>query len=180
MGLLNRLYRGIDCFTEFSGRCVAWLTLLLVITTCVVVVMRYVLGGGSIAVQESMTYMHASLFMLAMAYTLKRGGHVRVDIFYRNYSLRTQALVDVLGTLLCLLPLSILILVMSWDYVTNSWAIREVSSEGAGIKGVYLLKTLLLIMPATLVIQGIAELLKNLLFLFGKGGSHTEEKVELL
>lgn len=180
MEILHRLCGAIDSFTEHMGKLVAWLTLLLIINTCVVVIMRYFLGGASMALQESVTYIHASLFMLAMACTLKRGGHVRVDVLYRNFSPRTQALVDVLGTLLFLLPVSVLILAMSWDYVANSWAIRETSTEGAGLKVIYLLKTLMLVLPVTLVLQGIAELAKNLLFFLGRGGSHTEEKLELL
>lgn|SRR5690606_6893373 len=177
---VHRLCRGIDAFTEASGTLVSWLSLLLIINTCAVVIMRYFLGTGSIAFQESITYIHAALFMLAMAYTLKRGGHVRVDVFYRNFSPRTQALVDVLGTLLLLMPVSVLILVMSWDYVANSWAIRETSTEGAGLPFVYALKTLVLALPVTLVLQGLAELLKNLLFVLGLGGSHTPDKVEPL
>jgi len=180
MRFISTLYRGLDRVTEITGKCVIWLTLLLVINTCVVVALRYFFGGGSIVIQESLTYIHATLFMLAMAYALKHGSHVRVDVFYRNFLPRTQAVVDVLGTLLCLLPLSVLILVMSWDYVMASWAIHEVSTEGGGIKGVYLLKTLMLVLPVTLIIQGVAELLKNLLFILGKGGSHTAEQMEPL
>jgi len=180
MRFISSLYRGIDRFTEVTGSCLTWLSLVLVINTCVVVALRYFFGGGSIAIQESLTYVHATLFMLAMAYALKHGSHVRVDVFYCNFSPRTQALVDVVGTLLCLLPLSVLILVMSWDYVMASWAIHEVSTEGGGIQGVYLLKTLMLLLPVTLIIQGVAELLKNLLFLLGKGGSHTPEQMEPL
>ncbi|MFA5630039.1 MAG: TRAP transporter small permease subunit [Porticoccaceae bacterium] len=180
MRFISALYRGLDCITELTGKCIIWLTLLVVINTCVVVALRYFFSGGSIAIQESLTYIHATLFMLAMGYALKHGSHVRVDIFYRNFTPRTQALVDVLGALLCLLPLSVLIFVMSWDYVMASWAVHEVSTEGGGIKGVYLLKTLMLLLPVTLIIQGVAELLKNLLFFFGKGGSHTPEQMEPL
>jgi len=177
---LHRLYQGIDCFTDISGKAISWLSLLLIMVTCTVVVMRYFLGTGSIALQESMTYLHACLFMLAMAYTLKQGGHVRVDVFYGRFSPKTQAVVDILGSILLLLPVSVLILVFSWDYVGNSWAIRESSTEGAGIPYVYLLKTLQLVLPIMLILQGVSEILKNTLFVLGKGGKHTQEKVELL
>lgn len=173
---MHWLARLIDRFTDTTGAVIAWLSLALVITTFAVVVMRYVFGTGSIALQESVTYLHAALFMLAMGYTLKQGGHVRVDVFYRRFSPRTRALVDIAGGLLFLLPVSILILVFSWDYVGNSWAIRETSGDANGLPWVYLLKTLLLIMPVTLILQGIAEILNNLLFVLGHGG-HTSENV---
>lgn len=177
---LLRLCRGIDCFTEVTGKGVSWLTLILIITTCAVVILRYFLSSGSIILQEAVTYLHASLFMLAMAFTLKRGGHVRVDVLYGNFSARTQALVDALGTLLLLIPVCLLILFFSWDYVYISWAIEERSTEGGGIAYVYVLKTLLLILPLMLILQGISELIKNTLFFFGLGGVHTAEKVELI
>jgi TRAP-type mannitol/chloroaromatic compound transport system permease small subunit len=175
---LSRLSQVLDLFTEWSGRAVSWLCLLMMALTCVVVVMRYFLEIGSIALQESVTYLHAALFMLAAAYTLKRGGHVRVDIFYTRFSPRTQALVDALGSLLLLIPVCLFILWSSWDYVAGAWAVRETSTESAGLPWIYVLKSLLIIMPITLILQGIAELIKNLLFYFDNGGSHTGETRE--
>ena len=175
---MQRLCQILDGFTEITGKAIAWLTALLILNTCAVVVLRYFLGTGSIILQESTTYIHASLFMLAMAFTLKRGGHVRVDVFYGRFSPRTQALVDVAGTLLFLIPVCLLILTSSWDYVVSSWAIKETSTEGGGIPFVYLLKTLLLVLPSMLILQGISEVIKNTLYFFGLGGSHTEEHLE--
>ena len=178
MTYLQDVCRLIDRFTDITGKLVAWLSLLLILTTCGVVFLRYGLGGGSIALQESSSYVHAGLFMLAMAFTLKQGGHVRVDVFYRSFSPRKQAWVDIIGTLVFLFPVCILIFVLSFDYVVNSWAIRETSQEGAGLPFVYGLKSLLLILPSLLMIQGLSELIKNLLFVLGKGGSHTAEHLE--
>ena len=177
---LEHLASGIDCFTEWTGRLVAWLTLAMMVLTCLVVVMRYFLQSGSIALQESVTYFHAVVFLLGAAFTLKRGGHVRVDIFYQRYSPRMKALVDALGGLLFLIPVCILILLFCWEYVTNSWAIREVSKEASGLPWVYLLKTLLILMPITLLLQGIAEVIKNLLFFFGLSQTQTIEHQEHL
>lgn len=169
---LEQLTRGIDRFTELTGRLISWLTLAMVVVTCIVVVMRYFLEIGSIALQESITYLHATVFLLGIAYTLKQGGHVRVDILYRKFSPRTQALVDALGGLLLLLPVCLLVLIFCWDYVLNSWGILEVSKEANGLPFVYLLKTLLLLMPATLFLQGLSETIRNLLFFFAVGGKH--------
>jgi TRAP-type mannitol/chloroaromatic compound transport system permease small subunit len=158
----------IDRFTDLTGRFISWLTLALVAITVIVVVLRYFFESGSIALQESITYLHGLIFMLGIAFTLQRGGHVRVDIFYRGFSPARKALVNLLGGILFLLPVSLLILFMSWDYVAASWSIGETSEESSGIAGIYLLKTLLLAMPATLLLQGVAEILKNILILMGK------------
>jgi TRAP-type mannitol/chloroaromatic compound transport system permease small subunit len=160
--------RAIDRVTDLTGRLVSWLTLAMVVVTMVIVVLRYYFESGSIALQESITYLHGLVFMLGIAFTLQRGGHVRVDIFYRGFSPRRKALVDLVGGLVFLLPVSLLIFIFSWDYVAASWAIGETSEERSGIKGIYLLKTLLLLMPATLLLQGVSEILKSALVLMGK------------
>lgn len=152
----------IDAFTEGCGRIISWLTSAMVVITCTIVIMRYGLETGSIALQESLSYLHAVVFMFGIAFTLKQGGHVRVDIFYRNYSIKTKALIDLVGCLVLLLPVCLAIFWLSFEYVGNSWAIREVSSESAGLPWIYLLKTLLLIMPILLLLQGIAEFTRAL------------------
>jgi len=156
------------------------MTLALVLVTCTVVVMRYLFSTGSIALQEVMIYLHATIFMLGMAWTLRQGGHVRVDVFYRTATPRTRAWIDVAGGLVLLLPLCLLIFWLSWDYVVNSWAIREKSSEGSGLPFVYLLKSLLLIMPATLLLQGLAETLRNLLFVLSPNSNQNACEQERL
>lgn len=161
----------IDTFTEYCGKLTAWATLTMMLCTCFVVVARYLFGSGSIALQETVIYLHAFAFMLGTAFTLKRGGHVRVDIFYRQFSARTRALVDTFGALFFLLPTCAVIFWLSFDYVTNSWAVYERSAESAGLPWVYLLKTLLLIMPSLLLLQGISELIKAITTL--RATSHT-------
>ena len=115
----------IERLTEITGRAISWLTVVMVGLVVAVVVMRYFLGLGSIAMQELVTYIHAMVFMLGIAFTLKRGGHVRVDIFYRNFPPRRKALIDLLGGLLFLIPVTVLIIISSWDYVAASWAIAR-------------------------------------------------------
>ena len=168
MDFLSKISAYINCFTDGVGRVISWLTLLLVVLVITVVLSRYLLGIGSIAIQESVTYVHAVIFMLGLAFTLQRGGHVRVDIFYRNYSPRRKALVDLVGAVVFLIPFCLLVLIGSWDYVMASWAIGETSSETGGIAAVYLLKTLMIVMPITLAMQGIADILNSIVIL--KGG----------
>jgi TRAP-type mannitol/chloroaromatic compound transport system permease small subunit len=165
MILLSKISQRINQFSNSVGQVIAWLTLLLVILVMTVVISRYLLGIGSIAIQESVAYVHAVIFMLGLAFTLQRGGHVRVDIFYRDFSARRKAIVDLIGTVIFLLPFCGLILFGSWDYVMASWSIKESSSETGGIAAVYLLKTLMLFMPITLALQGLAQIIDSVLVL---------------
>ena len=158
----------MDAVSEFLGRSIAWLTLLMMVAMFSVVVLRYIFNIGSIALQESVTYLHAIIFMTASGYTLKHNGHVRVDIFYRNFSPKRQALVDLLGGVFLLIPVCCAILWFSWDYVAASWNVGESSSDAGGLPYVYLLKSLIIILSSVLLFQGIAESVKNLMFLLNK------------
>lgn len=164
---LRRLVAILDTITEHTGRSVAWLTLVMVLATCMVVLLRRVLGLGSIALQESVIYMHAAVFMLGAAYALKHGGQVRVDIFYRRFSARQRAWVDCLGSLVFLLPLALFTGFISWDFVAGAWRTGEGSTDSGGLGGVYLLKSLIPLMALSLSLQALAELLRNLLRLMG-------------
>ncbi|CAI8339386.1 MAG: TRAP transporter small permease subunit [Porticoccaceae bacterium] len=165
MILLSKIAQWINQLNYRMGQMISWLTLILVALVIIVVLSRYLLGIGSIAIQESVAYVHAVIFMLGLAFTLQRGGHVRVDIFYRDFSARRKAIVDLIGTVIFLLPFCGLILFGSWDYVMASWSIKESSSETGGIAAVYLLKTLMLFMPITLALQGLAQIIDSVLVL---------------
>jgi TRAP-type mannitol/chloroaromatic compound transport system permease small subunit len=156
----HRILHRLDRFSLAFGHGVAWLALALVLLTSLIVLLRYAFGFGSIAMQEAQLYLHGSLFMLGIAYTLRCDEHVRVDIFYRRFSHKGRAWVDLLGTLLFLLPLCVLIWLTCFDYVVVSWQRQEGSADAGGLPYVYALKTLLLIMPALLVIQASAEALR--------------------
>ena len=165
MSSLRTILKLIDGYTEKSGQLLAWLCLGMTLVTCSVVLLRYGFGIGSVAAQESITYMHAMLFMLAAAFTLRRGGHVRVDIFYRRFSARRRAWIDSIGAILFLLPFCVFIVGISWQFVSDAWAVREGSQDPGGIHAVYLLKTLIPLMALNLFAQGLAELLRNVMFL---------------
>jgi TRAP-type mannitol/chloroaromatic compound transport system permease small subunit len=152
-GLIDRLNGAI-------GRAVSWCALAIVLIGFAVVLMRYVLGIGSIWLQESILYAHAALFLLAAAWTLKEGGHVRVDVFYAGASPRAKALVDLAGTLLLLLPFCVAVIYFSLPYVARSWVILERSRETSGLPLVFLLKTLIPLFAAMLALQGLSQAAK--------------------
>lgn len=164
---LQRIACFIDDLSERTGHVVAWLTLGTVLLTFAVVVLRYGFDSGSIAMQEAVSYLHAAVFMLGAAYTLKHDGHVRVDIFYRRLSARGQAMVNLLGTLLLLLPVCTYIMASSLEYVAISWGLREGSQQAGGLNAVFLIKTAIPVMAALLMLQGIAIALHSLLKLLG-------------
>jgi TRAP-type mannitol/chloroaromatic compound transport system permease small subunit len=171
MVLLERLAFYIETLNEWLGRMISWLSLLMVLVTVVVVVLRYEFDLGWIWLQESVTYMHAALFLVGAAYTLKHEGHVRVDILYQRFSKRAQAWVDLIGTLVLLMPMCIFILYISWDYVVQSWSLKEGSRQAGGLEGVYLLKSLILVMASLLLLQGVAIMIRCLARLLG-GQNH--------
>lgn len=150
-----------DAISEWLGRTVAWLILAMAIATGAIVVVRYVLGSGSIALQESITYLHATVFMLGICYALKHDQHVRVDVFYQGFSATTRAWVNAIGGIVFVLPLCVFIIFISLNYVGNSWAIKEGSPDPGGIHGVYLLKTLIPILGITLLMQAVSLVLQN-------------------
>ena len=164
---LLRLADGLDWVNRAVGAAVAWLALAMVLVTFVVVVLRYGFDVGSIALQESITYLYATLFMLGVAYTLQQDGHVRVDILYQRFSPRARAWVDLLGSLFLLAPVCVFLFIASWDYVADAWSVREGSREAGGLPGVWLLKTLLLVMPVLMLLQGLIWVLRNGLCIAG-------------
>ena len=163
-----------DSLIERLGNVLNILMIALVCVVIVVVIGRYFFEIGSVALQELTTYLHATIFMLGISYTLKHDGHVRVDIFYRNFSEKKQALINVIGGLVFVLPISMFVGWSSLEYVLASWSIMETSTENNGLPFIYLLKTIMLIMPFLLAIQGLITVAKNLPALYGAPSTSTE------
>jgi TRAP-type mannitol/chloroaromatic compound transport system permease small subunit len=152
----------IDAMIEQLGRGVAWFSFIMVLLMFAIVMLRYGFSLGWIAMQEAVLYLHAYLFMLGCSYALKHNEHVRVDVFYRNFSPTKQAVVNLFGHLLLLWPVVLFIAVVSIDYVTISWQIKEQSQEAGGLPFVYLLKSLILLMCGTMFLQSFSEVCKNI------------------
>jgi TRAP-type mannitol/chloroaromatic compound transport system permease small subunit len=164
----------IDRLNGAIGRVASWCALAIVLIGFAVVIMRYVLGLGSIWLQESILYFHAALFLLAAAWTLREGGHVRVDVFYADASPRTKACVDLFGSLFLLMPFCFAIVWFSLHYVARSWAIHEHSREASGLPLVFLLKTLIPVFAMLLAVQGVTQIVRATAVLIpppqGEGG----------
>ena len=168
MDRLKGIADAIDATNDWIGRSLSWLTLGMVLVTVAVVLMRYVFGLGSTLWQESIVYMHATVFMACAGYALVYNGHVRCDIFYGAASPRTKAIIDIIGTFVFLIPMCVLIAWVAWPYAAASWAVLEGSPEGRmGIPAVFLLKTLILVFAALLALQAVSLVLQSALFLAG-------------
>lgn len=165
---LARLLAVTRHLVRVTGKLVAWFTLLMVAATFATVILRYGMNQGWIWLQESVSYMHAAVFMTAAAWTLQEDAHVRVDIFYRDAGPRHKALVNVAGALVLLLPFCLFLILMGWDYVAASWQLKETSREASGLPFVYLLKSLILLMPVLLLLQTVCDLDRDVRCLLGK------------
>ncbi|UCG73707.1 MAG: TRAP transporter small permease subunit [Chromatiales bacterium] len=167
---MARLLAQLERANILIGRAVAWLTLVMVVVTFTVVVLRYLFDIGWIWLQESVTWMHAAVFMLGAGYTLARDEHVRVDVFYREASPRRRAATDLLGTLLCLIPVALFLAWSSLDYVAASWDIGESSREAGGLPFpvVPLVKSLIPVTALLLLVQAVVLGLRSLATLLGR------------
>ncbi len=162
---MQKIIKTIDYINDVTGRSIAWLTLAMVLITFLVVLLRYAFNLGWIAMQESVVYLHAVVFMLGAGYTLKQNKHVRVDIFYDKMNARAKAWVDLSGALLLLIPFCLFVIYISWNYVSLSWSLLEGSREAGGLPAVFLLKSTIPIMAGLLLLQGVSQALRSVLVL---------------
>lgn len=158
---MQTLSRAIDTFHARICYFVSLLTIVMTALTFLIVVLRYGFDLGWVAMQESVIYLHAAIFMLGAAFTLKSDGHVRVDVFYRRMDERKKAWVNLLGGIFLLLPVCIFIVAMSWEYVARSWQMNEASQAAGGLPALYLLKSFILLFAVTLLLQGLSEIAKS-------------------
>jgi len=159
---VNQVSTRLERFSRAVGHACSWLTLFMVLLTFVIVVLRYMFDLGWIWLQESVTWMHAAVFMLAAAYTLADDEHVRVDIFYRGMAAREKAVVDIAGTVLFLIPFAVFLVVESWDFVATSWRIHESSPDTGGLPFpmVSIMKGFIPLMATLLLLQSVSMLLR--------------------
>ena len=162
MNHLEIFFGYFNKINNLIGKIVSWFTLLMVLITVIIVVLRYGFNEGFIWMQESVRFMYAAVFLLCAAYTLIDDEHVRVDVFYLKMSLKYRSIVNCLGSLFFLLPVCITILFFSYDYVLNSWAQFEGSLEERGLHAVYILKTFIWGFAIMLIMQSLFIIVKSL------------------
>ena len=150
----------LNLFPSFLGKISSWLILLMIFLSSMIVILRYIFEIGVVAMQELLVYSHGMLFLFYAALALKDDAHVRVDIFYRELSVKRKRMINILGNLFFLQPFAWVILIFSFEYVYFSWSVNEISPEPGGLPFVYLFKTSLIIFPILLIFQSFSELTK--------------------
>jgi TRAP-type mannitol/chloroaromatic compound transport system permease small subunit len=163
---LLRASRLIDALNAAIGRAVYWLVLAAVLISAGNAVSRYALNLSSNAWLEIQWYLFSAIFLLCAGYTLLRNEHIRIDIVAGNLSRRTQAWIDIIGSIFFLLPMAIIILGLSWPMFVESWVRDEVSANAGGLI-VWPVKILVPIGFLLLTLQGFSELIKRIAFLQG-------------
>ncbi|MFZ8813597.1 MAG: TRAP transporter small permease subunit [Thermus aquaticus] len=166
MRLLLGLAKAIDALSERVGRIIAWLALLVALLSAGNALMRYGFSYSSNAYLEAQWYMFSLIFLLGGAYALKKNAHVRIDLVYGRLSQRAQAWIDLLGTLLFLIPMALGVLYLAWPWAMTSLAVRETSPDAGGLPR-WPIKLALLLGFALLALQGLSELIKRIAFLVG-------------
>ncbi|MCP4671652.1 MAG: TRAP transporter small permease subunit [Desulfobacula sp.] len=167
MQYLEKFVNFVDGLSDKIGYFVGWLTTILVVVVFYDTFMRYVFHKGNVALQELEWHLFAIIFLLGAAYTLKQGGHVRVDIIYLKLSSKTKAWIDVLGTFVFLIPFSIMVILSSKGFVLNSWSVREVSPDPGGLPARYFLKAMIPLGFSFLLVQGLSQACKSFMVIMG-------------
>lgn len=165
---MKRILLRLESINELAGKIFSWSTAFMVILICIEVILRYLFNRSLIWMVELEIYLFAFSFLLAAGYAFKHDKHVRVDLFYSQYSEKKKAWVNLLGGLFFLIPWCVVSIVGCMKYANISWSIGEVSQQPGGLPAVYLLKYSIVLGFVLLLIQAIASLIKSLLTIAGK------------
>ena len=168
--LLNQLSVRLEQFSECTGKLVSWLVLVMVLLVSYDVAMRYFFQSGSVALQEMEWHLFSLIFLFGASYTLKHDDHVRLDLFYKSKFMddRRRAWVDLFGSIFLLIPFCILIISSAWPFVVQSYIHLEGSPDPGGLPYRWILKASIPLGFTFLLLQGIADIVKNLSTLLGK------------
>ena len=167
MNGVKKICKAIDTLNEWVGRVVAWVTLAMVLVVFADVLMRYLLKKSFVFAQELEWHLFSLVFLMGAGYTLISDGHVRVDIFYQRLSVKGQAWVNLIGTILFLIPGCLLVIITSWKFTVNAWSILEGSPDPGGIPYRFIIKACIPIGFSLLLLQGISMGLHALLRILG-------------
>ena len=166
--LAGAIATGICWVNRIVGQVFSWLSLGIVLVCFTVVVQRYAFGVSYLWMQDLYIWLSGAMFTAVAGFAFMRDDHVRVDIFYRPARVRTRALVDLVGTLLFLLPFTAVVAIYSVPFVRRSWSYSEGSANVGGMPGLFILKTFILVFAGLLALQGVAAICRSVLVLAGR------------
>ena len=166
MQMLLALSRLIDAINARIGQAASWLVLVVVLISAGNAVVRKLFNVSSNGLLEIQWYLFSAIFLLAAAYTLQKNEHIRIDLLAGKLSERGQAIIDIVGTLLFLMPMCFLLIRFGWPMFIDTWTSGEMSSDAGGL----VRWPVFLLIPtgfALLMAQGLSELIKRIAFLQG-------------
>ena len=180
MELLERASAAIDALNERIGGAIRWLALIMVLVGAYNAIARWLtryvgVSLSSNAYLDLQWYFFSLIFLLGAAYGLRHDVHVRVDVLYSRLGKKARAWIDLAGSVLFLLPFSILMLFVSWPAVRDSWAVRETSPDPGGLPR-YPIKAVILLSFALLVLQGFSQIVKQVVILRSEEGPEAEPR----
>ena len=160
-----RLVSGLN---RVVGEIFSWLALAMVLVCFTVVIQRYVFHYSVLALQDLYVWMSGAMFTAVAGFAMLRDDHVRVDIFYRPWSIRRKAIADLIGVVIFLVPFMVVVLIYGIPYVQRSWRIWEGSANIGGMPGLFVLKTFILVFAVLVLLQGLAWAFRSILVLAGR------------
>lgn len=166
--MLLKIEQALDRFSNLVGWISAALLLVLLVNVFFDAIMRYFFRSGWIALQELEWHIFSVVFLFGIAYALKEDGHVRVDVFYDRFSPKWKAVVNIAGTLLFLIPLSLLIINGSLWYVQEAYTMNEISGDPGGLTNRYLIKAIIPTSFVLLVISAVGFIVRNIRIFLGQ------------
>ncbi|MCR9289761.1 MAG: TRAP transporter small permease subunit [Bacteroidetes bacterium] len=163
--ILLVISKRINTINEAVGKLVSWIPTVLVLLVCFDVTVRYVFSDTAAWIMELEWHLFALIFLLGAGYALKHNRHVRVDLFYANFSEHDRALTNLVGTILFLIPWCILIIIFSFNYGLESWNINEGSPDPGGLPARYIIKFSMTLGMVLLLLQAVSIFIDSLLTL---------------
>ena len=160
---MKNLQKFLDNFIEKVGYGTSFLVVVMVFLVILTLFLRYVLSIGSVALQESIMYLHAIFFMIGISFAIKENAHVKIDILSNKFNSKQKNVVFIAGLIFFMIPFSLFVIFISLDMVSNSWEVMEQSSEAGGLNLVYLLKSVIPLTGFLIFLQSISELIKNII-----------------
>ena len=162
---LKRVEASFNSFIDKMGRVIAWLLILMIFNVLIDVVMRYFFNNSSIAMQEVEWHLFSILILFGLGYALKEESHVRVDFLYDNFSVKTKAYINIIGTLLFLFPFALLIIFGSYEYVMDAYTMNEISEDPGGLTHRWIIKAMIPAGFIFLMFAGLTYILKHIIII---------------
>lgn len=175
MQILRQFSSFVDGINDRIGVVIRWMALVMVLIGAISAVVRYFARSQQWTLNltpatEAQWYLFSIIFLLGAAYGLNHDVHVRVDVMYERMSKKTQAMIDLVGTVLFLIPFSILMLYVSFPAVQNSFSVREMSPDPGGLPR-YPIKALIIVSFVMLLLQALSQIVKQVDVIRGDGGA---------